>query len=135
MNYHLPIGNIDRVSPLVRPVVKNISVNGSLPGRIKHFLPNWEKLKSDKNTLDIVQNLKLGILEKQFKRFVQIIQNITKLKAFHGKTRPSARIFWYFPSQGNQEIHKVLKFLRLSFGWHPALHLFIKLLKIKVWNS
>ena len=119
----------------VRPVLKNICVNGSLPGRIKHFLPNWEKLKSDKNTLDIVQNLKLGILEKQLKRFVRIIQNITKLKAFHGKTIPSARIFWYSSSQGNQEIRKVLKFLRLSLGWHPASHLFIKLLKIKIWNS
>ena len=38
----------------------------SHPGRIRHFLLNWEKLTNDKNILDVVTGLELKFLENPY---------------------------------------------------------------------
>ena len=60
--------NMDLVHPVIKNLLKYITGQLPLAGRVKIFLQNWEKLTRDQNILEIVQGWKIPLLAQPYER-------------------------------------------------------------------
>ena len=60
--------NMDLVHPVIKNLLKNITGQFPLAGRVRFFLQNWGKPTRDQNILKIVQGWKIPLLAQPYQK-------------------------------------------------------------------